>query len=67
MLSRSAMIAVIAGIAIATAIAGILIATSGSITSTTSTPTGQDNQTSTSGGKKITIGLSENLGLKEKS
>lgn len=66
MLSRSAMIAVIAGIAIAAAIAGILIATNSSATST-STPISQDNQTSTSGGKKITIGLSENLGLKEKS
>lgn len=55
------MIAIIAGIIVAAAIAGAVAATS-----TMTVPPLQGNQTATTGeGKKITIDLNENLGLKE--
>lgn len=62
-MSRNAMIAIIAGIIVAAAIAGVVAATAAP-----GAPPQQDNQTATSGsGKKITIDLNENLGLKENS
>ena len=57
------MIAIIAGIIAVAAVAGVVAATAAP-----SAPPHQGNQTATSqAGKKITIDLNENLGLKEKS
>jgi hypothetical protein len=63
-MSKGAMIAVIAGAIIVAAIAGVMASMS-------PPPTAQGNSTDTEtvgqGGKKITINLDENLGLKESS
>ena len=63
MLSRNAMMAIIAGI-IAAAIAGAVAATSAPVV-----PAQQNKQTTgtVDEGKKITIDLNEKLGLKENS
>lgn len=65
MMTRNAMIAIIAGIIVAAAIAGIVAATG---MPNSSSQQGNQTTSGTSGqGKKITIDLNENLGLKEKS
>ncbi|MGI0019188.1 MAG: hypothetical protein ACREAY_01815 [Nitrososphaera sp.] len=63
-MSKGAMIAVIAGAIIVAAVAGV-------VASMSAPSAAQDNSTDigtgSQGGKKITINLDENLGLKENS